>query len=185
MREQIVMNSHKRVQNSRPYGLAMGQYGALAERGVPERIALTELLCGYRTTTLELRQYVRSLEARLRNVSFVDVRQLFHRIGDASEQCAAFLGKRIHDLGGPSRHNALNPSCAAHEDNANRLSFAGCLHQIGIRTNTLATFSSQAKSFMDQAVITGDYNSLHAMTDCSCQISQLIAPIQTHLPTEP
>lgn len=31
----------------------------------------------------------------------------------------------------------------------------------------------------------GDYNSLHAMTDCVYQISQLITLIQIHLPTEP
>jgi hypothetical protein len=185
MRGQIEMNSHKRVQNIRPYALAMSQYSALAEPGVSERIALTELLYGYRTTTLELRQYVRSLETRLRNVSFVDVRQLFHRIGDASEHCASFLSERIHDLGGPSRHSALNEPDAIHEDSADMLSFADCILQIGIRTNTLATFASQTKRFMDQAVIHGDYNSLHVMTDCVYQISQLIALIQIHLPTEP
>jgi hypothetical protein len=185
MRGQIVMNSHKRVQNSRPYALAMSQYSAQAESGVSERIALTELLHGYRTTTLELRQYVRSLEARLRNVSFVDVRQLFHRIGDASEHCASFLSERIHDLGGLSQHSVPNEPGVTREDDADMLSFAGCIHQIGIRTNTLATFASQTKSFMDQAVINGDYNSLHVMTDCVYQISQLIALIQIHLPTEP
>jgi hypothetical protein len=185
MRGQIVMNSHKRVQNNRPYALAPSQYSTLAEPGLSERIALTELLHGYRTTTLELRHYVRSLETRLRNVSFVDVRQLFHRIGDASEHCASFLSERIQDLGGPSRHTVLNEQGVVLEDSADMLSFAGCIHQIGIRTNTLATFASQAKSFMDQAVINGDYNSLHVMTDCVYQISQLIALIQIHLPTEP
>lgn len=179
------MNSHKKVQNSRPHPLALSQYSAFAESGMSERIALTELLQGYRTTTLELRHYVRSLEARLRNVSFVDVRQLFHRIGDASEHCASFLSERIQDLGGPYRHSVLNEPGAAHEDSADMLSFAGCIHQIGICTNTLATFASQTKSFMDQAVINGDYNSLHVMTDCVYQISQLIALIQIHLPTEP
>lgn len=179
------MNSHKKVQNSRPYALAMSQYSAFAEPGMSERIALTQLLHGYRTTTLELRHYVRSLEARLRNVSFVDVRQLFHRIGDASDHCAAFLGERIHDLGGPSQYRALSEPSTAYEHSADTLSFAGCVHQIGVRTDTLATFASQVKSFMDCAVIKGDYNSLHVMTDCIYQISQLIALIQIHLPTEP
>ena len=179
------MNSHKRVQNSRLSALAMSQYSALAEPEVFERIALTEWLLGYRTTTLELRHYVRSLEARLRNVSFVEVRQLFHRIGEASEHCASFLSERIHDLGGPSRHSLLNEPGTPHEDSADMLSFAACIHQIGIRTSTLATFASQTKSFMDQAIIKGDYNNLHVMTDCVYQISQLTALIQIHLPTEP
>jgi hypothetical protein len=185
MRGQIVMNSHKRVQDSHPNTLAMSQYSALPAPDVSERMALTEWLQAYRMTTLELRQYVRSLEARLRNVSFVDVRQLFHRIGNASEHCASFLGERIHDLDGPSRHSVLNGPSAAHDGIADTLSFAGCIHEIGVRTHTLGTFASQAKSFMDQAVINGDYNSLHVMTDCVYQISQLIALIQIHLPTEP
>ena len=179
------MNSHKRVQDRSPYTFAVSQYSAPPAAGVSERMALTELMEGYMTTTLELRQYVRSLEARLRNVSFVDVRQLFHRIGDASERCASFLDERIQDLGGHSRNSALNGVSAAHEDIADTLSFAGCIHQIGVRTNTLATFASHTKSFMDRAVINGDYNSLHVMTDCVYQISQLIALIQIHLPTEP
>lgn len=177
------MNSHKKVQ--RTYALAHGmiQYGAHDSAVVSERMALVDLLREHLLTTLQLRQHVLNLELRLRNVSFVDVRQLFHRIGEATEQCSAFLDERIHDLGAPPQRQAL--SLLGMSSHADETSFATCLHHISENTCTLMGFAPQTKVFMDRAVINGDYNSLHLMTDCVYQISQLVALIQIHLPAEP
>jgi len=185
LRGQIVMNSHKKVQPLHLVAASLNQSGARHESVVSERMALVELLQGYLTITVELHQYVNSLELRLRNVSFVDVRQLFHRIGAAVEHCSAFLDERILDLGAPSQRQTLrllgdNPVDALHN-----LSFATCIQHIGTRTHALMGFSTQAKEFMDRAVINGDYNSLHLVTDCIYQISQLVALIQIHIPADP
>lgn len=178
------MNSLKKVQSGSTTPLGMTHYGADHSQRLSERMALVELLQQHLLNALELQRYVSSLEFRLRNVSFVDVRQLFHRIGDATEQCAAFLAERIHDLTAAPAPCELRLSGETLR-NGDDLSFAACLQHIGIHTNALAFFATQTKSFMDRAVINGDYNSLHVMTDCIYQISQLVALIQIHLPAEP
>ncbi|MFJ3483477.1 hypothetical protein ACIPL1_08830 [Pseudomonas sp. NPDC090202] len=178
------MNSHKRVQPGYALSPGVNHYGAYTASRASERIELIGLLQQYLTTTQELQQYAQSLELRLRNVSFVDVRQLFHRIGESAGQCAAFLDERLHDLGASTiaRQTAIPHGHAP--DNWHQLSFATCIQHIGTRTQTLALFASHIKSYMDRAVINGDYNSLHVMTDCVYQLSQLIALIQIHIPLD-
>jgi DNA-binding ferritin-like protein len=162
------------------------RFAAYDSAGKAERVALVELLQEHLTTTVQLHQYVHSLELRVRNVSFVDVRESFHRIALATEQCTAFLDERIRDMGGAMQlqRTIADALRASHEDCWGALSFAACIDQITLRTHALMGFSVQAKSLMDRAVIHGDYNSLHVMTDCVYQISQLVALIQISVPVE-
>ncbi len=64
------------------------------------------------------------------------------------------------------------------------LNFAACIWHINARAETLTRFAPQARGFMDRAVINGDYASLHLITDCIYQISQLVALIQINIPAE-
>lgn len=176
------MNSHKKVQTGASVSLGVTQYGATHSALMSERLALVELLQRHLAIARELHGYVRSLELRSRNVSFVDVRQLFHRIGEATDHCATFLADRIHDL---SSLSGARPSLTESAlPDWYDVSFAACLQHIAVRTTALGQFALQSKSFMDKAVINGDYNTLHVMTDCIYQISQLVALIQIHLPPE-
>jgi DNA-binding ferritin-like protein len=179
------MNSHKKVQL--PYHVAnrMSQYGAHDSLLVAERMELVELLQEHLMTALDLRQYVNSLEARLRNVSFVDLRQLFHRIGEATRDCADFLSERIHDLGALAERSVMSVLYQNDADTWRNLNFAACIWHINARAETLTRFAPHARGFMDRAVVNGDYASLHLITDCIHQISQLVALIQINIPAEP
>lgn len=181
------MDSWNTRQPSDSLGLMATRHATLSSTQTCERIALLELLQQHLTTTVQLHQYVHSLEIRLRNVSFVDVRELFHRIGVATEHCSAFLDERIRDMGGAMQlqRQIVNALRLNKDDHWYELSFAACIDQITQRTHALMAFSAQAKRLMDRAVISGDYNSLHVMTDCVYQISQLVALIQIHIPLEP
>ena len=91
---------------------------------VLEREALTDMLYEYLKTTITIRQYAQSLEFRLRQVSFVELRQLFHRIGESAESCATFLHGRLHDL----RTSPMLTDCLedlSQTDRWSDLSFAG------------------------------------------------------------
>jgi hypothetical protein len=178
------MNSYKNMQHGYSTALGVTHYGAHPATRLAERISLVHLLQQQLKTVQEVHGHVSSLELRSRNVSFVDVRRLFHRIGAATEQCAVFLAERVLDLGALPLPNETHDRAHALSD-CDDLSFAECLHQIGERTHLLSHFSTQTKSLMDKAVVNGDYNSLHVMTDCIYQISQLVALIQIYLPTEP
>jgi len=180
------MNSQNTLQPRQSFGLRATRYAAPDSAEKAERVALVELLQQHLTTTVQLHQYVHSLELRVRNVSFVDVRESFHRIGLATEQCSAFLDERIRDMGGAMQlqRTMVNALRASQDDRWSELSFAACIDQIAVRTHALMAFSGQAKSLMDRAVINGDYNSLHVMTDCVYQITQLVALIQISVPVE-
>lgn len=176
------MNSHKKVQL--PYSVAsrMSQYGAHDALLVSERMEWVELLQDHLMATLDLRQYVNSLEARLRNVSFVDLRQLFHRIGEATP--ADFLSERIHDLGALAERSVMSVLYQNDADTWRDLNFAACIWHINARAETLARFAPQARGFMDRAVVNGDYASVHLITDCIHKIGQLVALIQINIPAE-
>lgn len=178
------MISHKKVQL--PYRVAtrMSQYGAHDALLIAERMELVELLQEHLMAALDLRQYVNSLEARLRNVSFVDLRQLFHRIGEATRDCADFLSERIHDLGALAERSVMSVLYQNDEDTWRNLNFAACIWHINARAETLTRFAPQARGFMDRAVVNGDYASLHLITDCIYQISQLVALVQINIPAE-
>lgn len=178
------MNGHKKVHTRYALSLGSPHYGARHSTRLSDRLALVQLLQDHLITAQELHRHIVSLEVRSRHVTFVDVRRMFHRIGEATEQCIAFLAERIHDLG------AAAASRPAHMEvqempGWNDQSFAASLQHVATRTHVLAQFAAQTKSLMDKAVIEGDYNSLHMMTDCIHQISQLVALIQIHLPSEP
>jgi DNA-binding ferritin-like protein len=179
------MNSHKKVQFSYHVASRMGQYSALDSLLICERMELVELLQEHLMAALDLRQYVNSLEARLRNVSFVDLRQLFQRIGEATRDCADFLSERIHDLGACAERSVLSVLYQTDADTWRDLNFAACIWHINARAETLMRFATQARGLMDRAVVNGDYASLHLITDCIHQISQLVALIQINIPAEP
>jgi DNA-binding ferritin-like protein len=179
------MNSHKKVQLPYPVANRMSQYGAHHSLLVAERMELVELLQEHLMVALDLRQYVNSLEARLRNVSFVDLRQLFHRIGEATRDCTEFLSERIHDLGALAERSVMSVLYQTDEDAWRNLNFAACIWHINARAETLARFAPQARDLMDRAVVNGDYASLHLITDCIHQISQLVALIHINIPAEP
>lgn len=148
-----------------------------------EREALPDMLYEYLKTTLTIRQYAQSLELRLRQVSFVELRQLFHRIGERAESCATFLYGRLHDL----RPSPMLTHCLedlSQTDRWSDLSFAGCLLRISESTHMLMGFAARAKTLMDSAVMGGDYGALHMLTDCVYHISRLIALIEIRLPVE-
>lgn len=179
------MNSHKKVQLPRRAISTMSQYSAHDSLIVAERLELLELLQEHLMAALDLRQYVNSLQARLRNVSFVDLRPLFHRIGEATRDCADFLSERIHDLGALAERSVMSVLYQNDADTWRNLNFAACIWHINARAETLSRFAPQARGLMDRAVINGDYASLHLITDCIHQISQLVALIQINIPAEP
>jgi DNA-binding ferritin-like protein len=178
------MNSYKKVQL--PYRVAtrMSQYGAHASQQVAERMELVELLQEHLMVALDLRQYVHSLEARLRNVSFADLRELFHRIGEATRECADFLSEGIHDLGALAERSVMSALYQHDADTWRTINFAACIWHINARADTLTRFAPQVRGLMDRAVVNGDYASLHLITDCIYQISQLVALIQINIPAE-
>jgi DNA-binding ferritin-like protein len=150
------------------------------------RPALIALLRQHLMVALRLNQEVCRLQLKLRNVSFVDLRELFHRIGNATAQCADFLDERIRDMGGVASFQrrliqALSPGQDAPGHDPD---FATAIERVSHYTHELMKFAVQSKPLMDQAVIHGDYNGLHVMTDCVYQISQLVALIQIHLPVD-
>lgn len=149
-----------------------------------DRIYLAALLQHHLSSTMKLHGYVQSLEIRSRNVSFVDVRQLFHRIGEKTAQCCNFLDARIHYLIPMCEMHSVITIDSVQTDPWYDLSFATCIDHICEHTRSLQGFAAQVKGFMDRAVINGDYNSLHVMTDCVYQISQLVALIHIYLPMD-
>lgn len=149
-----------------------------------DRIYLAALLQHHLSSTMKLHGYVHSLELRSRNVSFVDVRRLFHRIGEKTVQCCNFLDARIHYLIPMCEMHPVITNDSVQTDTWYDLSFATCIDHICEPTRSLRGLAAQVKSYMDRAVITGDYDSLHVMTDCINQVSQLVALIQLHFPGE-
>jgi hypothetical protein len=178
------MHSHKSRQETFIHASLAAQHFPADSAARCQRVALAALLQDHLRITIELHEYVQSLEMRLRSVSFIDVRQLFHRIAARTEQCSNFLDVRIHDLVpvfGP--HSAVARKLGQSNPWYD-LSFADCTDHISARAQSLNGFAAQVEGFMDRAVANGDYNSLHVMTDCVHQISQLVALIQIHLPVD-
>ncbi|SEJ48050.1 hypothetical protein [Pseudomonas sp. NFR16] len=178
------MNAHKNVHMRYPLSEGSPHYGARHSTRLSDRLALVQLLQDHLSTAQELHRHILSLEVRARHVTFVEVRRMFHRLGEATEQCVAFLADRIHDLGAAAASRPVHMEVQA-VPGWNEQSFAASLQHVANRTHVLAQFAAQIRSLMDKAVIEGDYNSLHVMTDCTYQISQLVALIQIHLPGEP
>lgn len=145
-----------------------------------------ELLLQHLTIAQRLNQDICRLQLMLRNVSFVDLRELFHRIGVATAQCSDFLNERIRDMAAATPFKSLpTQALRQHQERPDtELDFAAGIERISHHTRALMGFAAQAKSLMDQAVINGDYNALHVMTDCVYQTSQLVALIQIHLPVD-
>lgn len=178
------MHSHKPRQETWTRTALVAQHFPAETAAQCERVSLAALLQHHLLITTELHGYVQSLEMRLRSVSFIDVRQLFHRIAVSTEQCGVFLDARIHDLLPVfGQHSAVSNSYGQ-TDPWYDLSFAACTDHISERARSLSGFAAQVKGLMDRAVINGDYNSLHVMTDCVYQISQLVALIHVHLPVD-
>lgn len=175
------MNNRQKIQRPFPIAYGMTHCPLRDSAEVSERSEIVELLQQYQTIATQLHQYVHSLVLRVRNVSFIEVHQLFHRMGEATEQCAKFLDERIHDLCAFSQRNEAIIGTA---DRWYDLSFAACIHHITEHTHALTGFTAETKKFMDRAVISGDYNLLHVMTDCIYQISRLVALIQILLPAD-
>lgn len=178
------MHSHKSRKETFTHTSLAAQHFPTDSAAQCERVALAALLQHHLVITIELHGYVQSLEMRLRNVSFIDVRQLFHRIGARTEQCSNFLDARIHDLVPVFGLHTVVAGRLGQTNPCYDLSFAACTDHISERARTLNGFAAQVEGYMDRAVTNGDYSSLHVMTDCALQISQLVALIQIHLPVE-
>jgi hypothetical protein len=176
------MHSPKPRQETSTYFALKAQHAPADSVARCERVALAALLQHHLLSTIELHGYVQSLEMRLRNVSFIDVRQLFHRLSECTEQCSSFLDARIHDLVPVSGLHSVATKVWGQTDPWYGMSFAACTDLICEHARSLNGFTAQVKGFMDRAVINGDYDSLHVMTDCVNQVSQLVALIQLHLP---
>lgn len=175
------MNNRRKTQRIFPIAYSMTHYPVRESAEISERTGIVELLQQYRTIATQLHQYVHSLVLRVRNVSFIEMHQLFHRMGEATEQCAKFLDERVHYLCASSQRNEVITGTA---DRWCDLSFAACIDHISEHIQALTGFTAATKKFMDRAVISGDYNLLHVITDCIYQISRLVSLIQILLPAD-
>lgn len=162
-------------------GYSMTHYAARDLSELSERAELVELFQEYQTIATHLHQYVHSLVLRVRNVSFIEMHQLFQKMGEATEQCAKLLDERMRSLRVTSQRYVPLIGTA---DRWYDLSFAACVHHISEHVQALTGFTAATKKYMDRAVINGDYNLLHVITDCIYQISRLVSLIQIVLPAE-
>lgn len=177
------MNSQKQSHPSRRFSLPLSRPGAHVSLAAAERIELVELLNLQLLTTLELLQQVKQVQWKLREVSFVAVQRLFHKIAWATTECAESLSSRIVDMGGYTERSMMS---ALYSDPVEHKApgFAACICNIHALAEQLARQSSLAHAFIERLAASGDYASLVLIRDCSQQSRELVLLIQANLPQE-
>ena len=177
------MNSQRQMYPSRRFSLPLSRSGTHVSLPTAERIELVELLNLQLLTTLELLQQVKQVQWKLKDVSFVAVQRLFHKIAWATTECAQSLSHRIVDMGGFTERSiiaSLYCEPEAHKDPT----FATCIWNIHTHAEQLAQHSTHAYAFIERLTADGACASVNLIRDCSDQSHELVRLIQANLPHE-
>jgi DNA-binding ferritin-like protein len=177
------MNTIKEMHLSRQLSYPVSRFGAHRSLATAERIELIELLNQQLLTTLDLLEQVKRVQWKLRDVSFIAVQRLFHRIAWTTTECAESIASRITELGGFTERavmSALYSDPQAHQG----VGFGACIHNIHGYAQALSALAAQARDFMARAAVNGDHASHTLIKDSTDQVRELVFLIQAHLPQE-
>jgi hypothetical protein len=172
----VVMNALQKLYIvSHP--LRISRYGAHTSLSIAERVEIIDILTDILSTALALLAQLKRGQQKLRNVSFLPVQQLFHRLVRANTAYADFLATGISDLGGYTETAALyslndtdEPSC-----------FADCVQGIDQGTNRLRASDALLRDYCECAIANKDNASKRFFEECTRRNAHLISLIEDNL----
>ncbi|WP_322617581.1 hypothetical protein [Pseudomonas sp. BIC9C] len=161
----------------------VSHYGAHTSLFMADRIELVDLLQNHLSTALDILAQVKLGQQKLRNVSFISVQQLFHRIAGANLDYAEFITRRIRDLGGFSEPAALMSALYSDNDTQNSQRFGSCIQSIHQGASQLCALGARLSFYRDRAIGGKDDASTRFIEECSRRTARFTSLIQDNLPS--
>ncbi|WP_166363402.1 hypothetical protein [Pseudomonas akapageensis] len=161
----------------------VSHYGAHTSLVRADRIEMVDLLQDHLSTALDMLAQVKLGQQRLRNVSFIAVQQLFHRIASANLDYVEFITLRIRDLGGFTEPAML--MSALYCDNETRKSqpFGACIQCIHQGASQLCALGARLGFYRDRAIGGKDGASIRFIEECVWRTVCFTSLIQDNLPS--
>jgi DNA-binding ferritin-like protein len=157
--------------------LRISRYGAHTSLSTAERVEIIEVLTDILSTALALLAQIKRGQQTLRNVSFLPVQQMFHRLVRANTDYADFLATGITDLGGYTEKAALYSLNDIQQPNC----FADCLQDIDQRTNRLRAADALLRDYCECAIANKDSASKRFFEECTRRNAHFISLIEDNL----
>ncbi|NUU38767.1 hypothetical protein [Pseudomonas sp. C2B4] len=154
--------------------LRISRYGAHTSLSTAERVEIIDVLTDTLGTVLTLLAQLKRGQQTLRNVSFLPVQQLFHRLVRANTDYADFLVSGITDLGGYVETAALYHLNDTHEPQC----FADCLTGICQCTRRLWAAEALLRDYRECAIANKDNASKRFFEECTRHNAHFIALIE-------
>ena len=157
--------------------LRISRYGAHTSLSTAERIEIVEALSDTLSTALTLLAHLKRGQQKLRNVSFLPMQQLFHRLVRANGAYVEFLATAITDLGGHAPTEALSQLNDIPEPGC----FADCLKGISRGVRRLRAADALLRDYCECAIAHKDNASRRLFEECTRHNAHFLSLIEYHL----
>ena len=160
--------------------LRISRYGAHTSLSTCERVEIIDALTQTLNTTLGILAQLKRGQQTVRNVSFLPVQQLFHRLVRVNADYAEFLADGITDLGGYVETAALYSLNDSRESQC----FADCLTGICQGTRRLRAFDALLRDCCDSAIENKDTASKRLFEECARHNARFLSLLEDNLARE-
>lgn len=160
--------------------LRISRYGAHSSLSTAERVEIIDALTQTLGTTLGMLAQLKRGQQTLRNVSFLPVQQLFHRLVRTNSEYAEFLARGITDLGGHIETAALYRLNDTREPQC----FADCLTGICQGKQRLRALDALLRDYLERAIANQDNASRRLFEECARHNARFLSVIEDNLPHE-
>jgi len=171
---------HKMPANSDAWRVS--HYGAHTSLLTADRVEIVDLLQDTLCSALTILGQVKLGQLKLRNVSFIAVQQLFHRLSKANLDYIEFLTQRIDDLGGYSESTALMSALYSVNEQPESQRFALCIQIIHQGASQLCVHNVKLREYRDHAFGSKDHASTRFFEECMRHTARFASLIQDNLP---
>lgn len=172
----IVMNAYQKLCIvSHP--LRISRYGAHTSLSTAERVEIIDALSEICNTGFKILAQLNQARLQLKNVSFLPVQQLFHRLVRANVDYVDFMILHIKDLGGYADVEMLHSLYDVRDTKC----FPACIHDVHLETNRLFAADVFLRDCYECAVARRDNASERYFEACVLKNKHFTSLIQDNL----